>query len=173
MKHLHRPVKWISILVLVMLVMTSFAGTGILTPAKAQACVKEGLTPGWWKNHTNYWGNHWSPNAPLGQMFTGASAYNLQNRTLLQALNFPEHRARNLQLAAENLLRAAVAAYLNAVSPYVITYYKSATWIRTNVNQALLSRDRDTMLKLAANLDAWNNFGVPDLKARIHQIYRH
>jgi hypothetical protein len=173
MKHLHWPGKWISILALIMLVMTFVAGTNFLTPAPAQACYHEGLTPGWWKNHTNYWGNHWSPNNLLGSMFTGASAYSLQNRTLLQALYFPEHGAHNLQLAAENLLRAAVAAELNSVSLYVITYYKSATWIRTNVNAALLSGDHDTMVNLAARLDNWNNLGVPDLDARIHHIYGH
>lgn len=118
-------------------------------------------------------GNHWSPSDLLGSMFSGASAYDLQNYTLLQALNFPIHGDHEMKQHAENLLRAAVAAELNATSLYVITYYKSATWIRKNVNDALLYGNKGTVNNLAAILDAWNNLGVPEhlLETRLAALY--
>jgi hypothetical protein len=53
------------------------------------------------------------------------------------------------------LLRAGVAAYLNAVSG--IGYPLSAAQVVSMVNAALDSNDRATMLALAAQLDAYNN----------------
>ncbi|HET8797233.1 MAG TPA: hypothetical protein VFO89_06090, partial [Thermoanaerobaculia bacterium] len=62
--------------------------------------------------------------------------------------------------AAEILLRAGVAALLNAAHPSV-AYPQTPSTVLTTVNAALASGNRDTMLALAAQLDADNNRGCP------------
>ena len=61
---------------------------------------------------------------------------------------------------AEILLRAAVAALLNASHPGV-DYPRSTASVISDVNTALASGNRDTMLTLANSLDADNNQGCP------------
>ncbi|MGH2372706.1 MAG: hypothetical protein ACRDIC_04410 [bacterium] len=60
--------------------------------------------------------------------------------------------------ATRILLRAAVAAFLNAVHPDV-DYPLLSSEIVTAVNSALASQSRTTMLNLAARLDLLNNLG--------------
>ena len=85
-----------------------------------------------------------------------AGAYN--GSTLLQALEFGG--GAGVSGATQNLLRAAVAAVLNAASPGV-AYPRSRASIVAAVNSAIASGNRDTMLALASALDADNNLGCP------------
>ncbi len=58
------------------------------------------------------------------------------------------------------LLRAAVAALLNAADP-LISYPLSTSQVIAQVNTAIASGDRSTILALASTLDADNNLGCP------------
>jgi hypothetical protein len=78
--------------------------------------------------------------------------------TLLDALNYKG--GSGLKGAARNLLRAAVAALLNAASPNV-DYPRTTAEVIADVNAALASNSRSTMLSLAEELDRDNNLGCP------------
>jgi hypothetical protein len=120
----------------------------------------EGCTPGYWKNHTGSWPpTGYTTGQKVKNVFTSAAAYtSLGNSTLLQALDFGG--GPGVQGAASILLRAAVAALLNASHPGV-DYPQTPAQVIAAVNAALASGDRDTMLALAASLDASNNLGCP------------
>jgi hypothetical protein len=124
----------------------------------------EGLTPGFWKNHLDAWQLPYNPNQPnptlLGDVFTSEADYFPEGSSLLQALQFPG--GPSLAGAARILLRAAVAALLNAVHPDV-NYPLSDSEIISQVNNALNSMNRNTMLNLASTLDSYNNLGCDDL----------
>ncbi|HSF43302.1 MAG TPA: hypothetical protein VLT87_26115, partial [Thermoanaerobaculia bacterium] len=62
--------------------------------------------------------------------------------------------------AAKILLRAAVAALLNAAHSGV-DYPRTTAEIIADVNAALASNNRNTMLELASELDDDNNGGCP------------
>ena len=59
--------------------------------------------------------------------------------------------------ASKNLLRQAVAALLNAASSGV-DYPLSVVQVINQVNAALASNDRNTILALAGTLDQYNNY---------------
>jgi hypothetical protein len=160
MKHFSKPAKWMSVLALIAVVMTSMVGASFLSPGKALAC-SAGLTPGFWKNHTELW-TGFSPGDSLSTLYSGASLYGLGNVSLLDALSFPG--GKGLDGAAKILLRAAVAAALNEVSPIVNSGDYSyppedlahlVAWVNI-----ALTQNRNYMLGVAAQLDAWNNLGV-------------
>ena len=94
----------------------------------------------------------------MESVFDVPNSFGLDNKTLLQALSFKGNSS--LSGAAQILLRAAVAALLNASSPDV-DYPRTVNEIITDVNAALASNSRSTMLNLAASLDADNNLGCP------------
>jgi hypothetical protein len=114
----------------------------------------EGCTPGYWKNHLGSWVGY-APGQTVGSVFTG-SLYG--SSTLLQALNFGG--GSGVAGGQQILLRAAVAALLNAASPDV-DYTMTTAEVIAAVNAALASGSRATMLTLAAELDADNNLGCP------------
>lgn len=126
----------------------------------------EGCTPGYWKQsqHLDSWiATGYQPTQRLGDVFTGVGAYRLGGEplsryTLLQALSFPDEAASTVDGAAQLLLRAAVAALLNAAHPDV-DYSMTTAEIIAAVNAALASKDRATMLALQQQLDAANNQG--------------
>jgi hypothetical protein len=120
----------------------------------------EGCTPGYWKNHTDSWPpTGYATSQSVSSVFTAASAYPTQgSSTLLQALAFSG--GPGVSGAVEILLRAAVAGLLNAAHPSV-SYPLTPAQVLAGVNTALASNDRDTMLTLAASLDAGNNLGCP------------
>jgi hypothetical protein len=124
--------------------------TGFLAP-------QAGCSHGFWKNHVNHWVGY-SPNQTLGSVFdfTGVNPNTLQNRTLMQALNFGG--GPGVQGAQQILLRNAVAALLNAAHPGV-NYPLTTAQVIAMVNAALQSNDRNTMLALEAQLDMYNNLG--------------
>jgi hypothetical protein len=124
-----------------------------------QVVGNQGCTPGYWKNHTSSWPpTGYSTSQKVKDVFTEAWRYPSGWATLLEALGFGGGSGVNG--AAEILLRAAVAALLNAAHPDV-AYPRIASQVLSDVNAALASFDRDTMLALAAQLDADNNRGCP------------
>jgi hypothetical protein len=119
----------------------------------------EGCTPGFWKQeqHFDSW-TGFSPGDTLESVFDVPDSLGLDSTTLLEALNFGG--GPGVLGGAQILLRAGVAALLNAASPDV-DYPLSTAEVISAVNAALASGDRDTMLDLAADLDADNNLGCP------------
>jgi hypothetical protein len=123
-------------------------------------CSNQGCTPGYWKNHTGSWPpTGYSTAQTVQSVFGESSRYPpLGSTKLLQALAFGG--GSGVQGAAEILLRAGTAALLNASHPGV-GYPRGAGEVIADVNTALASNNRDTMLALAAALDADNNLGCP------------
>ena len=116
----------------------------------------EGCTPGYWKNHLDSWvPTGYAPGDLVSSVFTGTL---FGTATLHQALSFGG--GPGVAGAQQILLRAAVAGLLNASHPDV-AYTTSATDLIDAVNAAIASGDRDTMLALAADIDADNNLGCP------------
>ncbi len=120
----------------------------------------EGCTPGYWKNHPGAWPpTGYATGQRVDSVFAGSSGYpDLAAATLMEALSFAG--GPGVEGAAEILLRAGVAALLNAAHPGV-AYPRTVAQVVTAVDAALLSANRDTMLVLAAALDADNNLGCP------------
>ncbi|HSG40309.1 MAG TPA: hypothetical protein VLE27_11775 [Thermoanaerobaculia bacterium] len=120
----------------------------------------QGCTPGYWKNHTDSWAAAGqAPGAKVQSVFSQASGYSsLGSASLLDALSFKG--GSSLDGAAGNLLRASVAALLDASHPGV-AYPRTPGSVVADVDAALASRDRDTILGLASRLDADNNLGCP------------
>jgi hypothetical protein len=119
-----------------------------------------GCTPGYWKNHPDAWPpTGYSLVQLVDSVFAAAAAYpGIGSSTLLEALDFGG--GPGVDGAARILLRAAVAALLNASHPGV-TYPMTEAQVIASVDAALASGDRDTMLILASALDADNNLGCP------------
>ena len=100
----------------------------------------------------------YSPNQTLESVFDVPNSFGLDNATLRQALGFKG--GSGTLGAAQILLRAAVAALLNSAHPDV-DYPRTTAEVIADVNAALASQDRSTMLSLATALDADNNLGCP------------
>ena len=115
----------------------------------------EGLTPGFWKNHTEQWANY-TTSQTLESVFDVPDALGLDNATLLEALNFGG--GAGAKGAAQNLFRHAVAAILNAQHP-LVEYPITAATIVTRVNAALATNDASSMASLKNELDTMNNLG--------------
>jgi hypothetical protein len=126
-----------------------------LTPTPT---LDEGCTPGYWKNHLASWtATGYSPNQTTGSVFSAASAFpTLASKTLLQSLQ--GGGGPGTFGAARILLRAAVAALLNAAHP-ALDYPRTAAQVISAVNAALASNSRSTMLTLATALDNDNQLG--------------
>jgi len=115
----------------------------------------EGLTPGFWKNHTKLWVGY-SPNQTLESVFNVPDSLGMDNVTLMQALNFGG--GIGVSGAAQNLFRHAVAAILNAAHVNV-DYALTTTQIVTQVNTALASNNASIIDTLKTTLDKYNNAG--------------
>ncbi|MWV10725.1 hypothetical protein F3I62_01350 [Pseudomonas sp. R-28-1W-6] len=118
----------------------------------------EGCTPGFWKNSTGSWTGY-SPDQLVGSVFSlpsGVLSNQLGDDTLLEALGYPG--GTNLVGAAQILLRAAVASLLNAGHDDV-DFPLSTAEVISQVNAALATKDRGTILALASTLDGYNNLG--------------
>lgn len=116
----------------------------------------QGCTPGYWKNHTDSWPpTGYSPAQSVESVFSPAAAYPAYGTpSLLQALSF--QGGSGVEGGVGNLLRAAVAALLNTAHPGV-DYPRTTAAVISDVDAALASGDRDTMLSLASALDGDNN----------------
>ena len=151
---------------IVVVVLGLVAALGFATsPAAAVEIGREGCTPGYWKNHTTNW-QEASPGTLFASRFSDGTSGWLAGKTFLQTLQGgggPDVAGAEMILA-----RAATAAYLNAAHEGL-----GFPWRRVSegldgrpplvetVVTALESGDRQTMLDLAARLDADNNLGCP------------
>jgi hypothetical protein len=120
----------------------------------------EGCSPGFWKNHPGAYPAPYTPHTTLGSVFTlpgCGSISSLSGATFDQALRF--HGGPTLQAAAQILLRQAVAALLNAGAN--IGYPLTTQQVINEVNAALASCDRATILAEATRLDGYNNLVCP------------
>ncbi len=118
----------------------------------------EGCTPGYWKNHVDSWVGY-SPDQTVESVFANAALYpSISGATLLEALKFGG--GPGSLGAAQLLVHHGVAALLNASHPGV-DYPRTAADIESDVDAALLTQDRDTMLDLKSELDRDNNLGCP------------
>jgi len=120
----------------------------------------QGCTPGYWKANVKKGATEWAlaglaPTQTVGTVFVAGS---FNSSTLLEALEFGG--GPGVSGATQNLLRAAVAAVLNAASPGV-EYPRSRSAIVAAVNAAIASGNRAAILQLAGELDADNNRGCP------------
>jgi hypothetical protein len=120
--------------------------------AKAQGC-----SPGFFKNHPGAFTPPYTPSTKVGLVFTAAFG-DLRSETLEDALQ--GGGGPGLLGAEKILLRAAVAALLNAANPN-ISYPLATAQVIAQVNAALASNNRQTMLNLASQLDIDNNLGCP------------
>jgi hypothetical protein len=119
----------------------------------------EGCTPGYWKNHPSSWAaTGYSRTQTLESVFNVPDAYGLDNVTLLAALSLSG--GPTVANAAGVLLHHATAALLNAAHPGV-DYPRTAASIISDVNAALATGSRATMLALKDALDRDNNRGCP------------
>ncbi|HEY0604598.1 MAG TPA: hypothetical protein VGD58_16895 [Herpetosiphonaceae bacterium] len=118
-----------------------------------------GCTPGYWKNHLAAWSQTgYAPAQTLESAFDVPDALGIDNTTLAQALGFGG--GSGVAGGARILLRAGVAALLNGAHSGV-AYPYTANRVIADVNAALASNDRATMLALATTLDNANNGGCP------------
>ncbi len=129
----------------------SVAFTNVAIPREEPPTL-EGCTPGYWKNHPEAWQGY-SPNATLEDVFDVPNNLRLETVKLLAALDFEGGGTAG---AARILLRAAVAALLNAAHDDV-NYPRTTQQIVNDVNTALASGNRATMLQLAEALDRDNS----------------
>jgi hypothetical protein len=119
----------------------------------------EGCTPGYWKNHPASWAaTGYSPTQTLESVFDVPNSYGLDNVTLLAALSLSG--GPTVANAAGILLHHAVAALLNAAHPGV-DYPRTAASIISDVNAALATGSRTTIIALKNALDRDNNRGCP------------
>jgi hypothetical protein len=135
------------------------AATGGTTacPCTCEKTGDEGLTPGFWKNHTNVWGpTGYLPTQTLESVFDVPDSLGMDNFTLLEALNFKG--GSGVAGAARNLFRHAVAAVLNAAHP-LVDYTITSASIITQVNVALASGNKTATETLKDTLDSYNNKG--------------
>ncbi len=130
--------------------------TRTLTPVTFQGC-----TPGYWKQsqHFDSW-TGFSRSQTLESVFDVPNVLGMDNVSLLDALD--GGGGSGVEGAAEILFRAAVAALLNAAQPdSTLAYPLTTTQVINQVNAALATLDRGTILELAARLDRFNNAGCP------------
>jgi hypothetical protein len=125
-----------------------------------------GCTPGYWKvdQHWDSWPSPYVPSAKIKTYFPKASLYTLSgtamgNYTLVQGLNF--QGGNDLAGAAQILLRAGIAGLLNSAKGFTPAYPMTTSSLLTQVNNALASGDRTTMINLANTIDGNNNLGCP------------
>ncbi len=121
---------------------------------------KQGCTPGYWKNHTGSWPpTGYSPGQKAETVFSEAAAFpSLASKSLLETLQ--GGGGPGAEGGARILLRAAVAAVLNASHPGV-NYQFAANQVTSRVNSALASGDRAAMISQGEVLDRANNAGCP------------
>ncbi|HEY7522735.1 MAG TPA: hypothetical protein VH813_04945 [Candidatus Limnocylindrales bacterium] len=125
-----------------------------VTPVRLQGC-----TPGYWKNHIDSWtATGFASNQTLESVFNVPDSLGMDNVTLVSALG--GGGGPGLTGAAKILFRAGVASLLNTAHPGV-AFAGSPASVIADVNAALASGSRSTMLDLATELDNANNAGCP------------
>jgi hypothetical protein len=124
-------------------------------PTPTPAPPAEGCTPGYWKqdHHFDSWVG-FTQNQTIGSVFD-VPGTTFDNVTLLAALD--GGGGPGIDGATRILLRAAVASLLNASGD--VNFNLTTAEIVSQVNTALASGDRGTILALAGQLDTFNNQG--------------
>jgi hypothetical protein len=118
----------------------------------------EGCTPGFWKSpqHVGLWCAAYTPTTLVSSVFdTTDCGCNFSSLTFRQALS--GKGGSTICAAQLKLYQAAVAALLNACS---VNYSLSTAQIINEVNAALASCDKSTILAEASRLDTFNNLGA-------------
>lgn len=128
---------------------------------------REGCTPGFWKNHTSEPPWEIATGTTLGSIFNFAPApagppagddvNGLGSKTFLQALSFMG--GSTLKKKAQIMLRAAAAAYLNALH-FPGTFSLTPAQVISQVNAVLSSaipQDPQDYVNLGTTLDNQNN----------------
>lgn len=121
-----------------------------------------GCTLGFWKNHdgsgpqADVWPSPYTPSTTLGA--AGFTNTGNQGTTLDAALSFKG--GSTLQDAKNNLMKQAVAALLNAATSGM-NYPLDVAHVLSEVNTALASGDKTTILNEAARLDGFNSLEGP------------
>ena len=124
----------------------------VIGVAPVAAC-DQGCTPGYWKNHTDMWGNY-SPNDTLIQVgFVDAGSY--AGVKMIDALQYAG--GPGVDGATRIMLRAAVASLLNGT----LTGGLATNITLLNANDALRSGNRDFILSVATFFDGMNNLYCP------------
>ena len=134
--------------------------TPTFTPTLTPTPGNNGCGAGYWKNHTAHWPAPYSTATTLGSTFilpSCGSINTLGGDSFLTALNY--NGGPQLRDAAKILLRQAVAALLNAASG--IGYPLNQAQIKNEVNAALASCNRQTILAESDRLDHFNNLYCP------------
>ena len=154
-------------------VLTGVVSVGALAvPASANVVGdSQGCTPGYWKNHTETWQQNTppddmpSPDALVSSVFGSATSVTA-NQTLVEALD--GGGGPGAAGAEKILMRAAVAAYLNAASDDLEFPWRRFSrgvdgrpGLVNAVDSAIASGNRSTMINLASRLDDDNNLGCP------------
>jgi hypothetical protein len=116
---------------------------------------REGLTPGFWKNHTALWSGY-ATTQTLESVFDVPDSLGLDDKTLLEALSF--RGGPGVKGAAQNLFRHAVAALLNAQHP-LVDYPLAVNAIVTRVNSALAGNGAAAIESLKDELETYNQLG--------------
>jgi hypothetical protein len=130
------------------------------TPTATPTPGTNGCDVGYWKNHTSNWPTPYTTATTLGSKFTLPTCGNINtlgSDTFLTALNY--NGGSQLRDAAKTLLRQAVAALLNAASG--VGYPLHQDQIKAEVNAALASCNRQTILAEANRLEAFNKLHCP------------
>lgn len=117
----------------------------------------QGCTLGYWKNHTGNWPAAYPTSRTLGSVFAFSGPV-APGTALLAALHFDG--GPGLAGAQRILFKQAVAALLNA-EHLGVAYALSPAEVIGEVNAALASGNRDTIIALATRLDRLNNAGCP------------
>ena len=118
--------------------------------------IYEGCSHGFWKNHPQHWQDY-TPGQKVGDIFTlPLSLSVLSDDTLMTALGYGG--GNDLVGAAKILLRNAVASLLNANHDDVF-YPLTENEVINQVNSALSSENRDTILNFEIVLNLYNNLG--------------
>ena len=123
----------------------------------ATAC--EGLTPGYWKNHTDDWVGY-TTDQTLEEVFDLPPMYEHLDATLLDALSFKG--GKGCDAAVRLLYEHAVAALLNIAHPDV-DYLVELSILNKFINQVLTfygGMNRGYILSLKDAIDEWNNEGL-------------
>ena len=115
---------------------------------------------GYWKQkqHFKSWPAGYTPSQSVESVFDAPAFPKLGANSLLTALGYDG--GTTLTEAAKILLRAGVAAVLNSAKPG-LNYPRTTADIISQVNAALASNSRTTILALASTLDSLNNLYCP------------
>lgn len=128
-----------------------FSVVPIAPPAENHGC-----TLGYWKNHTTNWPSPYTTSTTIaGAGFTNSG---VGTTSMFDALSFKG--GPTVQDAKNLLLKQAVAALLNAATSGM-NYPLTTAQIVSEVNTALASGDRNTILTEASRLEGFNSLEGP------------